>query len=107
MRTTIKVADLSLAQWAWLNLNLPESREFSPDDVRMCVTLELTAEQSPIHVEMPPREFVVMVERLRQVGQPLPNPISAREVQDLENRPGPRACGHHNPPHLYNCRATL
>lgn len=68
MRTTIKVADLSLAQWAWLNLNLPESREFSPDDVRMCVTLELTAEQSPIHVEMPPREFVVLVERLRLVG---------------------------------------
>ena len=67
MRTRIKVTDLSLTQWDWLQDHLPESREFGPDAVRMCVEFELTAELSPRHVEMPPREFVALMTTLARL----------------------------------------
>ncbi len=68
MRTRIKVSDLSLEQWDWLQTNIPPRCHFEPNDVRMCVELELSAEMSPLHVEMPPRAFVTLIERLSQVG---------------------------------------
>lgn len=68
MRTTIKVEDLSLAQWDWLKDHLPESREFGPNTVRMCVEFDLSGRyEIPRHVEMPPREFVVLVNTLAKV----------------------------------------
>lgn len=95
MRTRIKVADLSLAQWAWLNKNLPADQVFAPGDVRMCVELEITAEQAPIHVELPARAFIVLIERLAQVdeGRELLGPKWNQEYQD---RTGDRlaACEH-------------
>jgi hypothetical protein len=67
MRTRIRVTDLTLNQWDWLQDNLPASQEFGPDDVRMCVEFELTAELSPRHVEMPPRMFVALMTTLARL----------------------------------------
>jgi len=69
MRARIKVTDLTIEQWMWLCSNLPEAREFSPGSIRMCVELELTGQADPIHVEMPPREFVTLIEKVSQVEE--------------------------------------
>lgn len=39
MRVTINVSDLTVGQWDWLKNNLPATREFGENTVRMCVTL--------------------------------------------------------------------
>ncbi len=67
MRTRIKVADLTLNQWDWLQDNLPDSVEFGADDVRMCVEFELTSEMSPRHLELPPRAFVALISNLARL----------------------------------------
>lgn len=69
MRTRIKVADLSVAQWSWLNIHLPEDQEFAPEDVRMCVEFEIGPQLSPIHIELRPRVFVALMTRLQEVDR--------------------------------------
>lgn len=89
MRTTIQVGDLTPEQWAWLQANLPPTREFAPDAVRMCVILfgENVGEET--HVEMPPREFVALIERLSKVG------VDCRcKGGDLPHDLGLRGCVH-------------
>lgn len=69
MRVHIKATDLSIAQWSWLNLSLPDTQEFQPDDVRACLELELNPEVPPVHTEMPVREFVKLMTRLAQISR--------------------------------------
>ncbi len=56
MRTTIDVYDMTPGQWAWLNTNIPDTREFAADEVRVCVAL--THGTNIRHVEMSVREFM-------------------------------------------------
>lgn len=67
MRTRIKVGDLTIRQWDWLQDNLPDSQEFPPNAVRVCVVFELTAELSPRHVEMTARRFVALMTTLARL----------------------------------------
>lgn len=67
MRVRIKVADLSLNQWAWLQENLPASYEIPEHAVRVCVELELTGQTNPIHREMSVRKFMFLMSTLDRV----------------------------------------
>jgi hypothetical protein len=67
MRVRIKVADLSFNQWEWLQKNIPEGQEFRPEDVRVCVELELTGQVDPIHREMTVLRFMGLMNRLARV----------------------------------------
>lgn len=69
MRTRINVEDLSTAQWSWLNLNLPESQVFGPEDIRMCVEFEVSDQVPPVHIELRPRAFILLMTWLQAVGQ--------------------------------------
>ncbi|AAT36793.1 Pas45 [Actinoplanes phage phiAsp2] len=88
MRTRIKVKDLTVNQWDWLQDNLPDGHQFGPDDVRMCVEFELTAEMSPRHAEMPPRAFVALIgnlarlERAQAVLTPDALPDALEEIRN-------------------------
>lgn len=65
MRTQIKVTDLSVAQWDYLQDNLLEKYAIPADAVRVCVEFELDPEMSTRHVEMPVRAFMSFLTRLQ------------------------------------------
>ena len=67
MHVKIKVKDLSLNQWRWLEANLPVNREFEPGDIRVCVELEASPMMTFSHVEMPVREFLDLLNTLAQL----------------------------------------
>lgn len=85
MRTRIKVTDLSPAQWAWLEINVPPRCHFEPSDVRMCVEFELTSQTDPVHVEMPPRAFVGLLERLATVERVANDPTTCDHGARVED----------------------
>jgi hypothetical protein len=53
MRTTIKVTDLSQAQWSWLNDALKVEHVMQPDTVRVCTVFQLGNGLEARHVELP------------------------------------------------------
>lgn len=65
MRTQIKVTDLSVVQWDYLQDNLLEKYAIPADAVRVCVEFELDPEMSTRHVEMPVRAFMSFLTRLQ------------------------------------------
>lgn len=65
MRTQIKVTDLSVAQWDYLQDNLLEKYSIPADAVRVCVEFELHPEMSTRHVEMPVRAFMSFLTQLQ------------------------------------------
>lgn len=84
MRTKIKVTDLDLAQWDWVQTTLNRAYRFTEGAPRVCVEFELTGEISPTHVEMPVREFMLFLEELetKRQGQYPSFPIDAQEGHD-------------------------
>jgi hypothetical protein len=97
MRVRIKVADLSFNQWEWLQKNIPERQEFRPEDVRVCVELELTGQVDPIHREMTVLRFMGLMNRLARVERAqaaltpdaLPDYLEAeRNAADPAREPG-------------------
>ena len=111
MRTEIKVTDLNLRQWDYLTTNVPvDGREFLPGLPRVCAVFELAPEISELHIEMDAVEFAVLLVRLESIrDNPDPDPalvVQAALTPDaLPGEQDSRACGHHYPPHLYDCRA--
>lgn len=67
MRARIKVADLTLRQWDFLQDHLPASYEIPDNAVRVCVEFELDPEIGARHVEMPVRAFVALMTRLQRI----------------------------------------
>lgn len=67
MRTTIKVTELSLAQWDHVQDQLQETYDIPDGAVRVCVEFEVDPELSPRHVEMPVRVFVGFLTRLARI----------------------------------------
>jgi len=65
MRATIKVTDLSLPQWDWIQSNLQTSYNMPDNAVRVCVRFELNPEMSERHAEMPVRVFIAMMAQLQ------------------------------------------
>lgn len=114
MRSTIKIKDLSLVQWQYLQHNVPVGgREFLAGLPRVCAVFELTSEVSEFHVEMDMVELTGLLVVLHAMDlKSLAEVALAETSGDLPYQPGnPLAdreavpCGHHNPPHLYDCRA--
>ena len=53
MRTRVKVSDLNLRQWEYLQTNvLVTGREFLDGLPRACVVFELTPDMAELHIEM-------------------------------------------------------
>lgn len=67
MRTRVEVESLTPAQEEYLLKHLPDSREFPPNVVKMCVQFELSAGVVQ-HVEMAPREFIGLFAQLSLIG---------------------------------------
>ena len=65
MRARIKVMDLSLAQWDWLQDNLPETYAIPENAVRVCVEFELSSEIGARYVEMGVRQFIALMAQLQ------------------------------------------
>lgn len=86
MYTNIKVKNLDLAQWDWIQTTLNRTYRFAPGAPRVCVEFELTGQLDPVHVEMPVREFMLFLEELETKGQgEYPTfPIDAQEGHDHE-----------------------
>jgi hypothetical protein len=53
MHIRVKVKDLSLRQWDWLQDNVQVEYDFAPFEPRACVEFELTPDLNVRHVEMP------------------------------------------------------
>lgn len=83
MRTTIKVKDLDLSQWDYIQTRLERAYRFAPGTPRVCVEFELTCELSPVHVEMPVREFMRFLEEL-----------AAQQRHEIPTFPGDAVDGH-------------
>lgn len=86
MRTRIKVTDLDLAQWDWIQTTLNRTYRFGEGQPRMCVEFELGPEIGATHVEMPVREFMLFIEELDSKRQrDMPHfEIDAQEGHDHE-----------------------
>lgn len=84
MRTKIKVTDLDLSQWDYIQTHLERAYRFAPGMPRVCVEFELTGQLDPVHVEMPVREFMLFVEELNaQRRHEIPEfPADAQEGHD-------------------------
>lgn len=67
MRAMIKVSDLTLRQWEWLQSNLKVEYGVSGSDVRVCVQFELVPEVGPAYREMSVRDFMALMSRLKDV----------------------------------------
>lgn len=65
MRIRISVEQVTPAQWEWLMVNLRQSYDFAPDDVRVCVEFVHADGLQHRHVEVEVREFT---ERLTQLS---------------------------------------
>ena len=108
LHTTIEVKGLTLAQWDYLRDNLPDPYP-EPGQVRACVQFELNSGLNVHHAEMPLRSFSALMVRLEHIAR-----VNAPVLPDTEAGQDPMPgqsldlfrCGHHNPPHLYDCRAT-
>ena len=68
MRTRIKVTDLNLRQWDYLQTEVPvDGREFLPGLPRACVVFELTPDMAELHIEMDLAEFIGLMLRLENI----------------------------------------
>lgn len=76
MRTTIRVTDLSEAQWGWLNDTLKTEYPIRPDTARVCTVFELGNGREARHVELPVFAFSSLI-HLMQVKE-----INAEAVPD-------------------------
>ncbi len=83
MRTTIKVTDLDIAQWEYVQTQLERAYRFAEGTPRVCVEFELSADISPTHVEMPVREFMLFLEEL-----------NAQQRHEIQPFPGDAVEGH-------------
>lgn len=62
MRTTVKIKDLSLAQWQYIQKTVPvNGRDFLPGLPRLCAVFELTAEVEEFHVDMDVMELAMLL----------------------------------------------
>jgi len=96
MRARIKVMDLTLGQWDYLQDTLPERFEMPDEAVRVCVEFELDSQLSPRHVEMPVRAFTALLTRLQEVqaraeAALTPDALPAKWSAPLSQ---PRTCDH-------------
>lgn len=67
MHTKIKVKDLSLVQWDWIQTHLVRDYEFTPETVRVCVEFELTPDFNLTRVELPVRAFMHLMNQLQGI----------------------------------------
>lgn len=67
MRTKIEVGDLTQGQFDWLKENIPGARDIPEGTPRMCVVFVGPGKERDGHVELPPREFVAVIERLARI----------------------------------------
>ena len=67
MRTKIEVGNLTQGQFDWLKENIPGYRRIPQGTPRMCVVFVGPGKELDGHVELPPREFVTVIERLAQI----------------------------------------
>jgi hypothetical protein len=102
MRTRIKISDLTIRQWDWLQDNLPDSPKLSPDAVRVCVEFELSDELLlDRHVEMTARMFVALMTTLSRLEtaqaaltpDELPDHLEAQRNAEDPQRAAERADG--------------
>lgn len=86
MHTNIKVKNLDLAQWDYIQTQLQRTFRFADGAPRVCVEFELTGQLDPVHVEMPVREFMLFLEELNaQQRHEIPTfPADAQEGHDHE-----------------------
>jgi hypothetical protein len=68
MHTRIKVKDLNLRQWDWLQENVLVEYQFAPFEPRACVEFELTPDLNTRHVEMPIPAFTGLMMVLQSLG---------------------------------------
>lgn len=73
MRAMIKVSDLTLRQWEWLQSNLKVEYGVSENDIRVCVQFELIPEIGSAHREMSVRDFTDLLADLKNVHRPVPS----------------------------------
>lgn len=98
MRTQIKVTDLSVVQWDYLQDNLLEKYAIPADAVRVCVEFELDPEMSTRHVEMPVRAFMSFLTRLqaaqiRATAQAVLTPDALPDHLEAVRNAADPACG--------------
>lgn len=96
MRTRIKVTDLTLGQWDYLQDTLPASYDLPEGAVRMCVEFELDNQLSPRHVEMGVRQFMALMTRLREVQARAEAALTPDALPPKWSAPlsQPRTCDH-------------
>jgi hypothetical protein len=89
MRTRIRVTDLSIRQWDWLQGQLLVEYQFAPFEPRACVEFEIGTGVAVRHVEMPLPASVGLMMVLHSLGmaeeleKPLVRLPSAEQVRDL------------------------
>lgn len=69
MRITVKVSDVTPAQWDWLLTNVRQEWTFLPEDVRVCVTFEEPGGLGHAHREIEAREWVQIVSQLAALSR--------------------------------------
>lgn len=68
MRTRVKVADLNLRQWDYLQTNVKVSgREFLPGLPTVCAVFELTPDMAELHIEMDVAELAGLLTVLEAI----------------------------------------
>jgi len=67
MRTKIEVGNLTQGQFDWLKENIPGARDIPEGTPRMCVVFVGPGDNLDGHVELPPREFVAVIELLARI----------------------------------------
>ena len=129
MHSLIKVTDLSLRQWDYLQTNVKHDHQFQADQVRVCAEFELTPDLASVHVELPITDLAGMLIVLQGIEKAAQAEAVLTDAERIvgrvtgpareENQPtGGRTrsdpammydesyrCEHHNPPHHYDCRA--
>lgn len=86
MRTRIKVADMTLGQWDYLQDNLQEIYDIPDQAVSVYVEFELDPQIGSRFAEMPVRAFVALLRRLREVqaqAEAVLTPDAARSLGPL------------------------